>query len=348
MAAQLAVEILSDDEDASTPLQCPAKKPNFSTVTPFLIIDDDPTPSKPTHSSATTPSFVPETPFLDPPPEGHASIVRCTASGPSSSRSAAVEKFQVNKGDIDFNFAAKNGGIDFIGCRLSDLRVAGLICLESDNESEPHSPHQRIPENEMFITMPDLGQHSKMSALESSSVRRSAESDLGSCSPEGEVLAGSSNDDSLLVTANVIKVIDHCPGHSDCSSEDAILRVHYNHGESAMLEQVDATKLKDKSAVNAEKKRRRDEEAARKQQLKEERKLKREREKLQKEALKAKAADMKRLQKEKDKWEKGKFATKSVVAEIDAKVVETGLIGANYYYLQNVKMQIFLWNLTGG
>lgn len=48
---------------------------------------------------------------------------------------------------------------------------------------------------------------------------------------------------------------------------------------------------------------------------------------MQKAAQKAEAAKMKKLQKEKQKWEKGKFALKSIVAEIDNKVVEIGSIG---------------------
>ena len=36
---------------------------------------------------------------------------------------------------------------------------------------------------------------------------------------------------------------------------------------------------------------------------------------------------MKKLQKEKQKWEKGKLANKSIVAEIDCKVVEMGSVG---------------------
>lgn len=43
--------------------------------------------------------------------------------------------------------------------------------------------------------------------------------------------------------------------------------------------------------------------------------------------MKAEAAELKKLHKEKQKWEKGKFALKSIVAEIDAKVVEMGSIG---------------------
>lgn len=43
--------------------------------------------------------------------------------------------------------------------------------------------------------------------------------------------------------------------------------------------------------------------------------------------MKAEAAEKKKLDKEKQKWEKGKFALKSIVAEIDAKVVENGSVG---------------------
>ncbi|KAL1191986.1 Crossover junction endonuclease EME1B [Cardamine amara subsp. amara] len=58
----------------------------------------------------------------------------------------------------------------------------------------------------------------------------------------------------------------------------------------------------------------------------EEKKLRKEQEKLQKAALKAEEAERKKLEKEKKKWEKGKLALKSIVAEIDTKVVE-GSIG---------------------
>lgn len=50
-------------------------------------------------------------------------------------------------------------------------------------------------------------------------------------------------------------------------------------------------------------------------------------EKLQKEALKNEAAEAKKLEKERQKWEKGKFALKSMMAEIDAKIIENGSVG---------------------
>lgn len=44
-------------------------------------------------------------------------------------------------------------------------------------------------------------------------------------------------------------------------------------------------------------------------------------------ASKAEAAELKKREKEMKKWEKGKYALKSIVAEIDKKVVEMGSIG---------------------
>ncbi|KAH9717969.1 Crossover junction endonuclease EME1B [Citrus sinensis] len=52
-------------------------------------------------------------------------------------------------------------------------------------------------------------------------------------------------------------------------------------------------------------------------------------EKLRKAALKAEAAESKKLQKEMQKWAKGKFAQDSIVTEIDAKVVELGSVGGH-------------------
>lgn len=71
-------------------------------------------------------------------------------------------------------------------------------------------------------------------------------------------------------------------------------------------------------------------------------------EKLQKEALKAEAAEMKKIQKEKQKWEKGKFALKSIVAEIDSKVVELGSVGGLVSFLvfaELLCMCFYIWQL---
>lgn len=58
----------------------------------------------------------------------------------------------------------------------------------------------------------------------------------------------------------------------------------------------------------------------------------RQQEKLKKAALKAEAAELKKIEKERKKWENGKFALKAIVAEIDAKVIEMGSIGGGVVF----------------
>lgn len=43
--------------------------------------------------------------------------------------------------------------------------------------------------------------------------------------------------------------------------------------------------------------------------------------------MKAELAELKKLEKEKKKWESGKLATKCIVAEIDSSVIESGSVG---------------------
>lgn len=52
---------------------------------------------------------------------------------------------------------------------------------------------------------------------------------------------------------------------------------------------------------------------------------------MQKAALKAQTAELKKLEKEKQKWEKGKLALKSIVAEFDTKIVEQGSVGGEVF-----------------
>lgn len=72
-------------------------------------------------------------------------------------------------------------------------------------------------------------------------------------------------------------------------------------------------------------------------------------EKMEKIALKAQAAEMKKMQKEIERWEKGKFSQQSIVAKIDTKVVEQGSIGGTTEYRcceSFVCIITFLVNLT--
>uniref|UniRef100_A0A7N0TSV3 ERCC4 domain-containing protein n=1 Tax=Kalanchoe fedtschenkoi TaxID=63787 RepID=A0A7N0TSV3_KALFE len=107
-----------------------------------------------------------------------------------------------------------------------------------------------------------------------------------------------------------------------------------NASGNVQLDETDDSMMADGANMNAKrktgpgigKKRQTKEE---KMKLMEEKKLKREQEKLQKAALKAEEAERKKLGKEKKKWEKGKFALKSIVAEVDRRIVEQGSTGGH-------------------
>ncbi|KAM0822926.1 hypothetical protein ACQ4PT_071202 [Festuca glaucescens] len=64
-----------------------------------------------------------------------------------------------------------------------------------------------------------------------------------------------------------------------------------------------------------------------KAKLIEEKKRQREENKLLKEATKAQKAEQKKYAKEKEEWESGKHALKSIVAEIDSTIIESGSVG---------------------
>ncbi|KAF9603999.1 hypothetical protein IFM89_039353 [Coptis chinensis] len=265
----------------------------------FVVLNDDPTPKKPSPTSS-TPSFVLDTPMSN----YNIGVSRTAAvdaydssfvvlnddptpkkpSPTSSTPSFVLDTPMSSLPTFDFNQEKTAAG------------VSGLICLESDNESEDGGQRKFSKESENICS--DFG--------------------FGSLSP-------GFGDDAVL---------------SERFSENEISEVYGNNEEENVpTEQVgNAMKQAHNKLVEADegKNIRKDEAMAKKTKRKEEKiclaeekKLKREQEKLQKEALKAEAAEAKKLQKEQQKWEKGKFALKSIVAEIDTKVVELGSIGGH-------------------
>ncbi|KAK9134413.1 hypothetical protein Syun_013743 [Stephania yunnanensis] len=309
------LEILSDDdEDPSSPL---FKKP-FRTLdrpesTAVVILDDDPTPKKPS-PAISTPSIVPETPMSPPPRRRRewASIPMCRSSNaPPESRVLIPRARALGFENLGFLALFDLIVVVFV---LVDLGSGGLILLESDNESEGGREGKDSKENEKLGT--GFGRNSGASPS-----FREYPSFLGS-------EFGTYTDDLTCSVGDRLK-------HGECSVD---VTREFDWEANAVLEQVANTReLKEKgSEADVGKKNRKDEAMARKRktkeekiQLAEEKKLKREQEKLQKQALKAEALEMKKLQKEQQKWEKGNFALKSIVAEIDAKVVELGSIGGH-------------------
>ncbi|KAL5753876.1 hypothetical protein ACOSP7_022096 [Xanthoceras sorbifolium] len=281
--------ILSDEEDQnafSTPLHSLPKKPRTGPDPIVLVLDDDPTPKKPgfsASSSASTPLFVPETPMSD------IAIVKCTMGS-----------------SLDARIRVSNSDQKLSGS-------SGVICLESDNESESSSGMEDLGQNEAtcsgFDDAMDSEWHSRIVT--------------SNCFVGNASLVQMSGDGSSQPTYSLddIDMVQDCPDKENFSVEQ--------------MSNIPNTKRRIK--VSTDKKNNTDEAMGKKKKitkeermlLMEEKKRQKEQEKLEKAALKAEAAELKKIEKEKQKWEKGKFAQKSIVAEIDAKVVELGSVGGH-------------------
>ncbi|XP_030462001.1 crossover junction endonuclease EME1B-like isoform X2 [Syzygium oleosum] len=265
-----------------------------------LVVDDDPTPQKPApaSASASTPSFVAETPMSD------VAIVRCTArtgsgSGSLGDRARAPEA------------PPKCSGI------------SGLIFLESDNESDGFLGSELWKANQA-----SFASHAVKDFGHGINVVDSTDSHGGACPAQ------------LPCDVYTYQVHD-CPDKENFGMEQVDNEPKHPTGSKSYAQEKDSAQQMDwksncqsKAKQNAQKKddankaknKKTDEEKIR---MKEEKKRKKEEAKLQQAIMKAEAAELKKLHKEKQKWEKGKFALKSIVAEIDAKVVEMGSIGGH-------------------
>ncbi|TXG60472.1 hypothetical protein EZV62_015045 [Acer yangbiense] len=281
--------ILSDEEDQNvfeSPLYSLPKKPRTGPDPVVLVLDDDPTPKKPgftASSSASTPSFVPETPMSD------IAIVKCTMG------SSLDPRIRVSNSDK----------------MLSG--ISGLICLDSDNESESSSGREDLRQNEAmcsgFDDEKDSEWHSRIVT--------------SNCLVGNANLVQMSRDSSSQPTYSLddIDMVQDCPDRENFSME----QMSYIPNTKRRIKVSTDKKISTDEAVGKKKKMTKEERML----LMEEKKQKKEQEKLQKAALKAEAAELKKIEKEKQKWEKGKFAQKSIVAEIDAKVIELGSVGGH-------------------
>ncbi|XP_006357352.1 crossover junction endonuclease EME1B-like [Solanum tuberosum] len=348
MSQPISVDILSDDEDdggnggygysvkqndtidLSTPLTIPFKKKqrteksNNWNPTVLVIEDDDETPFRPSKS---TPSFVADTPMSDlSKPE--VSFVRCSLgsssiSDPKSScldltpsMVAETPASELSKYSVPIVRCTKANAVSQ-NCSSSiidhnkDGGIDGVICLESDNESENSGYHgtwkeeQKVCSTEAVVKETEwssrpfgstfsLGIDNFMRMPEDVSHRNSTEA-----GPSRDHDHPDEENDSLEPNDEVSRPKAKGKGNrSNKSSGDAAT------GKMRMSKEEQL-------------------------RLKEEKRYQKEQEKLQKAAEKAEAAEQKKLEKEKQKWEKGKFAHKSIVAQIDTKVVELGSIGGH-------------------
>ncbi|XP_052478667.1 crossover junction endonuclease EME1B isoform X3 [Gossypium raimondii] len=285
--------ILSDGDDPKTPRPSIYKKPRTvldSHLPPVLILDDDPTPQKPSLGPPFTCGSTPS--FVAETPMSEPSVVRCSNAGPS------IEASDPQIGD------AKLSGI------------SRLICLESDNDSETGSKRDNDQENGSKCSYIDESEE-----LEWHSRVFDYEAHLGSSNliqmcedSSSQPLYEEDDGDPQLLEVN-----------DDPDKENFALEQMGNTIKQNREMKADSDKKSSTHGATVKKKMTKEERT----RMLEEKKLKKEQEKLQKAALKAEAVEFKKLQKERQKWEKGKFALKSIVAEIDTKVVELGSIGGH-------------------
>ncbi|PSS30258.1 Crossover junction endonuclease [Actinidia chinensis var. chinensis] len=194
--------------------------------------------------------------------------------------------------------------------------ISGVICLESDNESENGSEKGNWKQNERSGIALDVVKDSELR----SRLIRSESYPEERVSVHGDLTQMSGHSFSHLIFSDGIPQLNDIPDEEIAGPELAGNVLQQKHGSK-----VDANKEKNVSGGNRKKSIAKEERI----RLKEVKKQLREQEKLQKAAMKAEAAELRKLEKEKKKWGKGKFALKSIVAEIDTKVVELGSVGGH-------------------
>ncbi|KAH1251151.1 Crossover junction endonuclease EME1B [Glycine max] len=289
--------ILSDEEDPSTPFPLRPKKrrtepdPNPNPNRTVFVIDDDPTP----HKSA-TPSIVPETP-MSALFDSDIAIVKCTIPSDPSAR-VSHKKFSAPSG------------------------ISQMICLESDNESENCGMGTRDknePRDSRWIS-------NSMGSGSSPGICLESDNELENCGMDKPV-ENEPRDSRWTSNSTESGSSPHICLESDNELENCGMgergenelresrwtsnsmgfgsspERHISWGNATQTE-MPGDDLSNPTSSQVQ-------------------------EKLKKAALKAEAAELKKIEKEKQKWEKGKFAMKSIVAEIDAKVVELGSIGGH-------------------
>ncbi|XP_009601314.1 crossover junction endonuclease EME1B-like isoform X4 [Nicotiana tomentosiformis] len=360
MSQPIAVDNLSDDDDAvnsadyfsvnqndtvdlSTPLAIPSKKKqkieesSTKLKPPVLIIDDDddPTPFKPSKS---TPLFVADTPLSDfSKPEvsfvkcsfGSSSILNPKFSGLDLTPSMVAETpaSELSKYSVPIVRCTKAITVSQ-NCSSSTLDhkndggIDGLICLESDNESEDSGKLVSWNEEEKVCSTKAIVKETELSSRPfKSTISLGYTTETKNCRTVNDNFMLTAEDVSHRYLVEAGPSLDH--GHPDDESDilelnDDISRPR-GKGKGKKSNRSSVDEVTGKTRMSKDERFR----------LNEEKKQQKEREKLQKAAQKAEAAEIKKREKEKEKWEKGKFALKSIVAHIDTKVVELGSIGGH-------------------
>lgn len=293
-----------------------------------LIIDDDPTPDKHQLSSMgsaiSSSSFVAETPF-----SSMASIVKCSMRKCSSGALATEQRVVPDTPmselmNSEVTTVKCNSGVSGCESTCSLLlnhgcpEINGLICLESDNESENTGAFgDRKHKNAFTAKLMDKSESDSRFVQCSSSL----------CASSSIILQKKLSMDNV----DKMQMPEGC-SYPRVSDEDISLAYATNGDKTNNFETVDQLMAGQDNDEGYKKQKTKEMKPNRiskeeRYHLMEEKKRQKERERLLKAVSKAEAAELKKRQKEMQKWEKGKYALKSIVAEIDRKVVELGSVG---------------------
>ncbi|KAL0424456.1 UNVERIFIED_CONTAM: Crossover junction endonuclease EME1B [Sesamum radiatum] len=228
----------------------------------------------------------------------------------------------------------------------NDTEINGRICVESDNESE------------------NIGEFRAWKLKECvSAAKLMDESEIGSRFLESSFSLGIPVQlQKKPPTQNPVEVQDE--GSSSPSFVEDGMSLACEDKASTMDPVVQMPSRQDNNGCRTKEKKKAYETMKLKRiskeerlRLMEEKKQLKEQEKLLKAASKAEAAEMKKYKKEMQKWEKGKYALKSIVAEIDKKVVELGSIGGHlltrfaekgltYHITSNPMERTIVWTMV--
>ncbi|KAL6558926.1 hypothetical protein OROMI_019276 [Orobanche minor] len=353
----------NDAIDLTTPPPFPQSKKkqridaisNPSNLTVF-ILDDDPTPCKKTSTS--TPSFVAETPFSG------ASIVKCSTrkcsiSGESLTTEQLVvadtpmsELLKYEVSPTHHDAGVSNSNYASLMSNHNSAEIHEPIFVESDTESENVDVFgaMELDGSAFAATLTDESEFKSRHIEPSSSLGTSVQLQKNPWQNPVtmHIIEGYSSPGALEDSISVISLgvsYDHsqlsafavyCNSYACDESDDTedkasniepMVTNQQNNSGCCMREKKKADETMKPKRTSKEERLRLMEERKKRKEVFPLKTAYRLQEKLLKAASKAEAAELRKSKKEMQKWEKGKYAVKSIVAEIDKKVVELGSIG---------------------
>lgn len=309
MDPSIAIDITSDDEDDHSHVHSQVAPPTV------LVIEDDPTPQKPNskNPNRVTSSFIAETPLSD-----DVSLVKCSFTSDQdnypSNKFAEIPSFICLESDNDSEDAVHNSNSTRPGSGLAGFELVGCSERNSTFASEFEEDMRKF-NSPIKPTAANDGENSKAALNLTTESSNSGSGTVGSLRRLEDDPSNDNIDAELLPQVSF-------SNHEEYNMPPEVENAGKRKGKYTSQKNDRNNQMND---VAARKKQQKEEKA----RINEEKKRKRQEEKLEKEALKAEKAEKRKLEKETQNWEKGKFAVKSIVAVIDAKIVENGSIGGH-------------------